>query len=76
LNVAVTEAPAFRVKLQVAVPLQAPDHPANVEPELGVAISVTEAPLVNLALHVWGQLIPEGMLVTVPAPVPALLTVS
>jgi hypothetical protein len=76
LNVAVTEVLAVRFALQVPVPLHAPDHPANVEPEFGVAVSVTVVPLAKLALHVWPQLIPEGLLVVVPDPVPLFCTVS
>lgn len=76
LKVAVTEAAAVRVTAHVPLPLQAPDHPANVEPELGTAVSVTEVPLAKLALHVVPQLMPVGLLVTVPVPVPASCTVS
>src|SRR6185437_4780480 len=52
------------------------DHPANVVPSSGVAVSTTAVPLVKFAVQVCGQLIPEGLLVTVPPPVPALVTVS
>ena len=76
VNVAVTEAAAVSVRLQVDVPVQAPDHSANVEPEAGVAVRVTCVPLAKLALHVVPQLIPDGLLVMVPVPVPALCTVS
>jgi hypothetical protein len=76
VNVAVTVALLFNVMLQAPVPVQAPDQPANVEVVFGAAVSVTMVPLVKLALHVAPQLIPAGLLVTVPAPVPALWTVS
>ena len=69
-----TEVSAERVTAQVAVPLQAPDQPANVELAPGVAVSVIAVPLAKLAVHVVPQLIPAGLLVTVPAPV--LCTVS
>src|SRR5207249_10883186 len=45
-------------------------------PAAGVAVSVTAVPLVKLAVQVTPQLIPTGALVTVPLPVPAVLTVS
>jgi hypothetical protein len=64
------------VTLQVLVPVHAPDQPANVEAALGAAVSVTMVPLVKFALHVAPQLIPAGLLVIVPAPVPVVWTVS
>jgi hypothetical protein len=76
LNEAVTELAPVNVTLQVLVPVHAPDQPANVEVAFGAAVSVTMAPLVKLALHVGPQLMPAGLLVTVPAPAPALWTVS
>jgi hypothetical protein len=76
LNVAVTEVLAVRLTVHVLVPVQAPDHPANVEVPLGVAVSVTDVPLAKLAVQVVPQLIPEGLLVIVPAPVPAPCTAS
>lgn len=52
------------------VPEQAPLHPPNVEPELAEAVSVTVAPAAKLAAHVLPQFIPEGLLVTIPLPLP------
>ncbi len=75
MKVAVTDSAALMVTLHVPVPLQAPLQPANVEPEAALAVSTTAAPLLKLALHVPGQLIPLGLLVTVPLPVPARVTV-
>jgi len=60
--------------LHVPVPLHAPDHPANVDPLLGFAASVMAVPAVKLALHVWPQLMPAGVLLTVPDPLPASTT--
>src|SRR5207245_4003234 len=76
-KVAVTAVGAEIVTVQAAVPEQPPPlQPAKVEPAAGVAVSVTAVPLVKLAEQVTPQLIPTGALVTVPLPVPALLTVS
>ena len=46
--------------------------PGKVDPLAAVALSVTLCPWVKEALHVVGQLIPAGLLVTVPLPVPTL----
>ena len=74
MKVAVTFCAAVIVTAQGSLlVVQAPLQPANVEPPVGVAIRVT-LPL-NWALQVEPQSIPAGLLVTVPAPVPALLTV-
>src|SRR5947208_12076322 len=67
---------AFIVTWQLPVPEQAPDHPLNVTPAAGEAVSVTGAPTAKAAEHVPGQLMPAGEDVTVPLPVPVLLTVS
>ena len=72
LKVAIAVTVALGASLHEDVPVQAPDHPANVEPDVAVAVSVTDVPLAKLALHVLGQLMPAGLLITVPAPVPAL----
>src|SRR5215831_3319694 len=76
VNVAVTEAAAFMVTVQVPVPVQPPLQPENVEPAAGVAVRVTAVPVVKDVEHVVPQEIPVGALVTVPVPVPALVTVS
>jgi hypothetical protein len=76
-NPAVTVVAAFSVTVQVPVPEQPPPvQPVKVEPAAGVAVKVTAVPLANAAAHVMPQEIPAGALVTVPAPAPALLTVS
>src|SRR5439155_4094658 len=76
LKVAVTDWFAFIVTVQVPVPLQAPDQPAKKVPLPGVAVSLTLVPELNDALHVGAQLIPAGLLVTVPVEVPANWTES
>ena len=72
-NVAIADCAAVpMLRVQVDVPEHAPDHPANTEAgEEGVAVSVTDVPLLKAALHVEPQLIPAGELETVPLPVPA-----
>ena len=72
LNVAVQVVLVFIV----TEPLQpVPDQPAKVEPKAGVAVKVTAVPLLSVAEQVLPQLMPAGLLVTVPLPVPALATV-
>ena len=76
LNVAVTDCAAVTSTMQVVpVLLQAPDQPENVEPARGAAVRVTVVASAKFAEQVVGQLIPAGELVTVPAPVPLVLTV-
>ena len=59
-----------------------PEHPpplqlVKVDPPVGVAVRLTELPLVKLAVQLDVQLlIPAGLLLTVPVPVPALVTVN
>src|SRR6185437_7572463 len=72
---ALTDFAASMVTLHAPVPLQAPLQPANVEPESGVAVKFTTAPLSKFAEHVSPQDIPAGELVTVPVPVPLFVTV-
>jgi hypothetical protein len=71
---AVTEVSLARVTTHDVVPLHAPDQPLNVDPAVGVAVRVTAVPLEKLALHVVPQLMPAGLLVTEPVPVPARVT--
>jgi len=61
---------------QVPVPAHAPLQPANTEPLAGVAVKITLAPLANPYEHADPQLMPAGLLATVPAPDPALVTVK
>src|SRR6267142_1726034 len=76
LKVAVADWFAFIVRVQVPVPLHAPDQPAKKAPLPAVAVSFTLVPELNDALHVGAQLIPAGLLVTVPVEVPASCTES
>jgi len=77
LKVAVTDLAASMVTWQVlAVPEHAPVHPANMEPAEGEAVRVTTVPLTKFAEQVLPQLMPAGLDVTVPPPVPAFVTVS
>src|SRR5882724_5561686 len=76
-KVAVTLVAAVSVTVQEAVPVQPPPlQPVKAEPRPGLAVSVTEVPLLKVAAHVAPQSMPAGLLVTVPAPVPALAIVS
>ena len=76
VKVAVTERATSSVTVQVsAVPLQAPLQPANVEPDVAIAVSVTVAPFVKSASQVTPQAISAGLLLTVPLPVPSFATV-
>jgi hypothetical protein len=74
-RIAPTVVSLCRVRLHGAVPEHAPVHPVKIEPAPGFAVSVTGVPTVKLALHVCPQLIPAGVLVTVPVPVPESVTV-
>lgn len=67
---------AFRTTLQVPFPEHAPDQPLNVAPAAGVAVSATLVPDANDAVQVPPQLMPAGLLVTVPFPFPESVTVS
>jgi hypothetical protein len=73
-NVAEADCGEFIVTVHPALPLQAPPQPLKLQPLAGVAVRVTGVPPANPAPHVDGQLMPEGLLATVPLPV--TLTVS
>src|SRR5438552_12356711 len=74
-KVAVTVVSAVRVTVQLAVPVQPPPcQPIKTEPGAGVGVSVTRLPLVYLQQLV-PQVLPAGLLATVPLPVPAETTV-
>ncbi|HSB78889.1 MAG TPA: hypothetical protein VLM91_08885 [Candidatus Methylomirabilis sp.] len=66
---------ASTVTEHVPVPVHAPLQPVKVEVLAGVAVRVTLVPEVKLALQVLPQLIPAGLLVSVPVPVPIFVTV-
>jgi hypothetical protein len=71
LNVAVAEDAFASETVHVPVPEHAPDQPAKIELVSGFSASVTDVPLSKCAVHAAPQLIPAGLLVTVPTPVPA-----
>ncbi len=63
--------------MQAPVPLQPPpDHPVKVEPASAIAVNVTAVLSVYDSVQSAPQFMPEGELVTVPAPVPVLVTVN
>jgi len=64
------------VTLHVEVPLHPPDHPPKVALDAGAAVSVTTVPAENVATQAVPQLMPEGLLVMLPPPVPEAVTVS
>jgi hypothetical protein len=79
-KVAVTELAAVTVTAQAAAPVQAPVQLAKVLPVAGVSVSVTavlgEKFAVQVPVEGVAQLIPAGLLVTVPEPPPAVATVK
>jgi hypothetical protein len=64
------------VTLHPLVPVQFPAQPAKKDPLLAVAVNFTFVPEAKLAAHVGAQLIPAGVLTTVPVPLPARVTLS
>jgi hypothetical protein len=59
---------------QLLLPLQAPDHPANLEPLAGSAVSSTDVPMPKDPSQSNPQTIPAGVERTTPCPVPDLVT--
>jgi hypothetical protein len=77
VKVAVTVVSPVNWRVQLPVPEQPPPiQPAKVEPTAGTAVRSTGMVESKAATQVVPQLIPEGVLVTVPLPVPARVTVS
>src|SRR5205823_174329 len=67
----------FIVTVHVApVPPHAPPQPPKLWPLAGVAVRLTCVPPAKLALHVAGQLMPAGELVTVPLPLSLTVIVA
>ena len=56
---------------QLPVPVQAPLQPLNTEPAAGAAARLTTVPELKVEEHVAPQVMPAGVLVTAPVPVPA-----
>jgi hypothetical protein len=77
VNVAVTAWATLIVTTHVPVPEQPPPlHPLKVEDPVAAAVRVTAVLYGKAYEQVEPQAIPVGLLVTVPLPVPALLTVK
>jgi hypothetical protein len=75
VKVAVIDLAALMVTTQVAVPEHpSPDQPVKVEPVEATAVRVTTVLFGKLYKQVEPQLMPLGELVTVPVPVPTLVT--
>ena len=76
-NAAVTAVSAFITTTRVPVPeYPPPDHPVKSEFESALALSVIFLPGLTFSVQLVPQLIPAGLLVTVPLPVPDFVTVS
>jgi hypothetical protein len=73
---AVTCTGVFPVRVHAPVPAQPLLQPEKVDPVVAAGVRVTTAPLANVSAQSVPQAIPAGLLVTVPAPVPAFVTVT
>ena len=76
MKFAVTDEVAAKVKTQLVGPEQSPLQDSKESLVEGVAVRATCVFAGNAALHVDGQLMPTGVLVTVPVPLPERDTVS
>ena len=75
VKVTVTLFAASIVTTQLPVPEQAPDQPAKVESAEGEAVKVTEVPEAYVSECGREKELLGGLKLTVPVPVPALVTV-
>ena len=66
---AVTVVSESKVTTQVPVPEHGLPHPTNTEPDAAVAVRSMTLPSANVMEQVDGQMMPEGVLMTVPLPV-------
>ena len=77
VNDAVTDFAASTVTVQVPVPEHPPpDHPVNDEPVSGVAVRVRVEPWFAVTVQVVPQLMPAGLELTVPRPLPVRVMVT
>jgi hypothetical protein len=76
LKVAVTAVAVLTVTAQEPVPEQAPAQPAKIESPSAVAVRVRAVPGATDREQAVPQLMPAGLLVTVPEPAPFLVTES
>jgi hypothetical protein len=81
VNLAVTNWLELNMGAQAPLPVQGefkPSQSVKTEPLVAVAVSVTCVPVIKLAPQVPmpGQVMPLGLLVTVPVPAPTRLTRS
>jgi hypothetical protein len=75
-NVALTDRAWLIITWQLPLPAQSPDQPAKAESAPGVAVNVTVLATLKLAWQVMLQLlIPAGLVLTCPEPMPCLVTV-
>lgn len=71
-----TVAAAFIVTTHAPVPLHAPDQPVNDDEASAAAVSVTAVPKLYGSEQSAPQVMPAGVDVTLPLPVPARTTLS